>query len=170
MKVYSSLTAAIVLAISTNTGYGQHGDPNPPTNVQSVQDHGHATVGPHHGSLIELGAEEYHAEFVHDEASGKVTIYILDSAAVSAVPIAATEIAINLKHDGKAEQFVLRAAPDAGDPAGMSSRFLSSDPELGEDLEHDGADAKLVVKIKGKSFRGTIVHDHHDDQQEDHDH
>lgn len=131
-------------------------------------DHGHASEGPHHGSLIELGGEEYHAEFVHDEDAGTVTIYILDGAAKEAVAIDSPDIAINLKHDGKGEQFKLAASPDKGDPQGKSSRFVSTDKELGEDLEHEDADASLVLKINGKSYRGAIAHDH--DHDDDHKH
>ena len=43
-------------------------------------DHAHPSEGPHHGSLIELGNEDYHGELVHDHATGSVTIYLLDSA------------------------------------------------------------------------------------------
>ncbi len=51
-------------------------DAPPPATVDV---HSHPTEGPHHGTLIELGKEEYHAELVHDDKM--VTIYILDSAA-----------------------------------------------------------------------------------------
>ena len=122
--------------------------------------HDHPTEGPHHGSLIELGNEDYHAELVHDDAAGSVTIYLLDSAVKNAVPIEATELLINMTHDGEAEQFTLAASPDAGDPAGKSSRFVSTDAHLGEDLDHEGAEAKLVVTIAGKQYRGDIHHDH----------
>ena len=39
-------------------------------------DHGHASEGPHHGHLIELGEEEYHAELTHDDATGKVRLFL----------------------------------------------------------------------------------------------
>ncbi|HQZ69109.1 MAG TPA: hypothetical protein PLY87_28675, partial [Planctomycetaceae bacterium] len=58
-------------------------------------DHAHPSEGPHHGDLVELGNEEFHAEVVHGEA-GSVTVYILDSAAKVAVPIDATELTINV--------------------------------------------------------------------------
>lgn len=140
----------------------------PPDSVDlGHDDHDHPSEGPHHGHLIELGDEEYHVEFVHDEKAGTVTIYILDGAAKEAVPIEATEIAINLKHAGKGEQFKLAASPDQGDPEGKSSRFVSNDEKLGEDLEHEDAEAQLVLKINGKSYRGKIEHDH---DHGDHDH
>ncbi len=164
------LSGAISLAGCADSGAdtaktdGTISDP-PPATVDAG--HNHPTEGPHHGSLIELGAEEYHGELVHDEDSGSVTIYILDSAAKVAVPIDATEVTVNLKHDGNAEQFKLAASPDAADPAGKSSRFVSTDSELGEDLHAEDANATLVVMIKGKSFRGAIKHD---DDHAGHDH
>jgi len=132
----------------------------PPETVDDAHAHAHPSEGPHHGALIELGAEEYHAELVHDEESGEVTIYVLDSAASGAVPIDAAEITINITHDGAGEQFELAASPDAGDPEGKSSRFVSNDEHLSEDLHDDHAEATLVLTIDGKSFRGEVQHGH----------
>lgn len=123
-------------------------------------DAAHPEVGPHGGSLIELGKEEFHAELVHDEKAGEVTFYILDGAAKNAVPIDATEVLVNLKHDGKGEQFKVAAKPASGDPAGKSSCFFSADKELAGDLDHVGADPQLVLTIGGKPYRGAIGHEH----------
>jgi len=137
-------------------------------------DHGHAEEGPHQGSLIELGNEAYHAEMVHDEATGTVTVYLLDSAAKTSVPIDATELLVNLTHDSAAEQFKLAANPQENDPEGKSSRFVSTDAELVEDLDLEGVEAKLVTTIAGKQYRGDIHHDHeghqHGEGEHDHDH
>ncbi|MCA9174433.1 MAG: hypothetical protein KDB14_08105 [Planctomycetales bacterium] len=119
---------------------------------------GHPTEGPHHGELIELGNEEYHAELLHDDSS--VTIYILDSGAAKQTPIDAGELMVNLTHDGKPEQFKLLADPDAGDPEGKSSRFLLKDETLAHAIDEPGAEPKLVVTIAGKSYRGEMAHDH----------
>ncbi|MDX1924889.1 MAG: hypothetical protein SFV81_00145 [Pirellulaceae bacterium] len=135
-------------------------DMPPPSTVEI---HAHPSEGPHHGSLIELGKEEFHAELVHDDKS--VSIYILDSAAKSAVPIDASDIVINLLHDGKPEQFKLAAMPDAGDPSGKSSRFVSKDAELAGHIDDESAKPKLNVTINGKGYRGVIEHSH-----EGHDH
>jgi len=133
----------------------------------AADEHDHPTEGPHQGSLIELGNEEYHAELVHDDAAGTVTIYLLDSAATVAVPVDAKQLQINLSHDGEAEQFELLATPEAGDPPGKASKFVSSDAELAEELDHEGVQAQLVVSIAGKQYRGAIEHDH---DHEGHDH
>lgn len=145
----------------------QEGGPSASAPPVSVGQDDHPTEGPHHGSLIELGNEEYHAELVHDDAAATVTVYLLDSTAKVAVPIEAMEMQINLSHDGKAEQFELAASPQADDPVGRASKFFSGNAELAEDLDHEGAQAQLVVSIAGKQYRGTIEHDH---DAEEHDH
>lgn len=139
------------------------GDPKASSSGKDAGAHNHPSEGPHHGTLIELGSEEYHAELVHDENT--VTVYILDKTAKISIPIDATDIAINLVHDEKPAQFKLMASPDANDPAGKSSRFSLQDPGLIKELEHDHAGAKLSVLIEGKAYRGEIHHEH-----EGHDH
>ncbi|MCO6435964.1 MAG: hypothetical protein J5J06_02625 [Phycisphaerae bacterium] len=164
---WMTVAGGLLMALTVAAGCNQNasGPAVPPVNGGEGHadhaEHAHATVGPHGGDLIELGNEEYHAELLHDERAGTVTIYILDAHAKAAVPIDATELTINLKHDGQAEQFKLAASPDAGDPPGESSRFTSSDAELGEDLEHEGAEPQLVVTINGKQYRGKIEHGDH---------
>jgi len=138
------------------------------TAASATAEHAHPTEGPHHGDLVELGNEEYHAEIVHS-AGGEVTVYVLDSHAEKAVPIDATEVVINLTHDRQAEQFKLPATPDAGDPAGKSSKFSLKDEELAGDLDAEGTAAKLVVSISGKSYTGKIEH-HHEGEGHDHAH
>ena len=132
--------------------------------------HFHPTEGPHQGELVELGNEEYHAELVHDDAAGIVTAYVLDSSAKLAVPISATEILVNLSHDGHAEQFALAASPQSSDPSGKSSRFVSTNAELAEDLDNDAVTAQLVVKIRGKQYRGAIGHGHDHGEGHHHEH
>ncbi len=139
------------------------GSSPPPTKDTTHTEHAvddHPSEGPHGGSLIELGTEEYHAEFVHDDAAKSVTIYILDSTAKVNEPIDAAEITINLQHEGRGEQFTLSASADSSDPVGKSSRFVSTDAELGEELDHEDAEPQLAVKIDDKSYRGTIEHKH----------
>ena len=144
---------------SSNGGSTVMTEAPPETTVRA--EHAHPSEGPHHGDLVELGNEEYHAEVVHGEG-GSVTVYILDSAATAAVPIDATELTINITHDGNAEQFKLPADADASDPEGKSSRFTLKDEELSSDLDSHDAAARLVVTIEGKSFSGKIVHSHDD--------
>jgi hypothetical protein len=134
--------------------------------------HAHPSEGPHHGDLVELGNEEFHAEVVHDEDHGTLEIYILDGDAAKQVANDATELTINVTHDGQPEQFTLVAKPDDGDESGKSSRFVSEDNELAAHLHEEGTNPRMVVKINGKSYRGEITHDHdhagHDHGHDDH--
>jgi hypothetical protein len=136
---------------------------------EANHEHEHAREGLHGGSLIELGNEEYHAEIVHDDQARTVTVYLLDAAAKASVPIDTTDMTINLKHEGRGEQFKLAAAPDQSDPQGKSSRFVSSDAELAEDLDREDAGAQLAVTINSKPYRGAIEH-HHGHDEDDHEH
>ena len=95
------------------------------SSTPGASEHAHASAGPHGGSLIELGEEEYHAELVHDEATGTVTVYFLDSAAKAAVPIDATEVVINRKYAGRGEGVKLAAPADSNALPGNASRFDS---------------------------------------------
>lgn len=174
LNTYSILTTAVLLSAGfagcqQDTTDGPQ-NANPAPSVDAHDDHGHAhpTEGPHHGDLIELGNEEYHAELVHDETAGTVTIYVLDGGAVQQVPIKAAEVTINANRDGTPVQFQVPASPDESDPEGKSSRFVSSDQELAEHLDEEGADARLVLTINGKSYRGEIAHNH--DHGHDHAH
>ncbi|TWT43497.1 hypothetical protein [Botrimarina hoheduenensis] len=162
-----ALGSCVAVSALVGCDSSQNSGPVSPAAPVGVSQADHPTEGPHHGSLIELGAEEYHAELVHDDAAATVTVYLLDSEAKVSVPIDAKEIQINLSHDGQAEQFTLAASPEASDPAGSASKFFSGDAELAEDLDHEEAQAQLVVSIGGKQYRGAIQHDH-DDEEHDH--
>lgn len=143
----------------------------PPPTMDDHDDHGghnHPSEGPHHGDLVELGNEEYHGEVVHNDDAGILEIYILDGSAIKQVAIDATELTINISHEGQPEQFTLTAKPDEGDEVGKSSRFVSDDKELMEHLDEEGTNPRMVVKINGKSYRGEITHSHdhgHDDHK-----
>ncbi|MFK7818373.1 MAG: hypothetical protein AB8G99_06630 [Planctomycetaceae bacterium] len=142
--------------------------------------HDHPSEGPHHGDLIELGHDEYHAELLHPEheedhsdrrddeshATDVITVYVLDSSATKTVAIEAAEVTLNLMHDGKPAQFKLPAQPTEADAGGKSSRFSSNDKELlGHFHDSDHMDGTLVVTINGKSYRGDLAHDHGDSHQ-----
>ena len=130
--------------------------------------HEHPSEGPHHGHLIELGNEEYHAELVHDDST--VTIYLLDGAAKNPIAIEATDVTINLKHGDKPEQFKLTAAHQEGDAEGTASRFQSSDSHLASHMDDAASEAKLSVTINGTPYSGIMSHSHagHDHAHDDH--
>ena len=138
--------------------------PAPSSSPATDHDHakeGHAEEGPHHGHLIELGEEEYHAELTHDESSKTVTVYLLDKEAKAPVAIADAEIVLNLVADGQPTQVKLAAAPQEGDPAGQSSRFSVTDEKVLETLEAPKTTCRVNVTINGKAYSGTVEHHEH---------
>ncbi|MEX2186369.1 MAG: hypothetical protein WD875_06235 [Pirellulales bacterium] len=133
-------------------------------------EHDHPSDGPHKGVLIELGDEEYHGEVVHDDATHKVTVYILDSEAKNAVPVEAKDVTINVVADGKGSNFAVPAMPLDGESDGKSSRFELTDEQLCDGMGAEGAEARLTVHIAGKQYQGKIsVHDHDHDKHPGHD-
>lgn len=163
LSIVRNLSVALLVAFAGCSNEQTPSGGGKPTPTADA--HNHPTTGPHGGQLIELGKEEYHVEMLHDDASGTVTFYVLDGTAKKATPIDAVELVINLKHDGKPEQFKVAAQRDPADPDGKSSRFVSTDKELAEDLDAKGSEAELVVTIGGNQFRGSLAHDHADDKK-----
>ena len=127
--------------------------------------HDHPSEGPHHGQLIELGREEYHAELVHDDEKHLITVYLLDAQAKQAVPIEQSELVINLTAQGKPHQYKLAAAPLEGEASGQSSRFQASDEALAEALDSEGAKGRFNLTINGRPYVGNIEHHDHDDHE-----
>lgn len=134
------------------------------------EEHAHPAEGPHHGVLVELGAEEFHAEVVHENDAGGVTVYLLDSTAKEAVFSEATEIVINLKHGDKPEQYTLTAKTTEGQAAGKNSEYSLSSKELLDALHDESTTAKLSLTINGKPYAGTIEHADHADHSDHADH
>jgi hypothetical protein len=146
----------------------------PPATVEAGHEghdhsaHGHPTEGPHHGALVELGNEEYHAEVVHDDATGTVTVYLLDSHAEKTVTTTATQATINLKHGDSPEQYKLAAQPEEGNPAGQTSRFTLTDKELVKHLDEVASAAKFNITIGDTPYSGVIPADDHAAHGHDH--
>lgn len=133
-----------------------------PSVQKSGHAHAHPTEGPHHGTLIELGKEDYHAELVHDDAANTVTIYILDGAAKDAVPIDAKQLTLNLLVGGKPQQFQLAASPQPADPEGRCSAFGCTSEPMCKALDAKGTTGRVNVEVSGKRFVGKLGgHTHH---------
>jgi len=135
----------------------------PPKTVDA-QDHDHEHVhhGPHNGHLMEIGGEEYHAEWTHDE-SGKVTFYILDSGAKKEVPLESDKITIDVKiGDNPPKSYELAAVNPL---AGKASAFEITDKHfasLFDQLKSSGIVLTLHANIGGKQFDQVIKEHEHE--------
>ena len=125
-------------------------------------DHSHPVHGPHGGHLVELGEEEYHAEWLHDD-TGKVTVYILDGHVEKEVPIAAESLEVIVKIGEKElAPYTLDAVDPTGDPP-KTAKFETVNQELAGGLSGlgEGVEATLKIGIDGKAFVGAFEAHHH---------
>jgi hypothetical protein len=160
-RTYAGLGLTLAaLAALTLTGCPRANHSEKPV---TKDDHGHEHVhsGPHKGHLMEIGGEQYHAEWIHDE-SGKVTFYILDSEAKKEVAIDADEITIDVKiGDNPPKTYKLAAvAPQDG----KSAAFEIIDKQfeaLFDQLKSSGLALTLHVNINGKQFDEPIKEHEH---------
>lgn len=167
-RVFSLVLLSVAFAGFALTGCNGNNAAKAPSTAAEKgghNEHEHPSEGPHHGDLIELGKEEYHAELVHDDATHTVTVYVLDSAAKAAVPIDAKGLVINLVAAGKPQQFMLPAKPDAKDPAGQCSCFSLTNEALCEALDDKATTGRINIEVKGKAFVGKIEPHEHDDHK-----
>jgi hypothetical protein len=124
--------------------------------------HDHAHHGPHGGELMGIGNEEYHAEWKL-EGDGKVTFYILDSAAKADVPIAAEKITIDTKVNDVEASYDLLAVNPSSDEM-KTAQFEITDVQLEGVLESlsDKVIATLNVEINGTPYSQKIEKEAHD--------
>ncbi|MGE0759630.1 MAG: hypothetical protein AB7F89_04395 [Pirellulaceae bacterium] len=124
--------------------------------------HGHPETGPNGGHLVEFETEEFHAEWLHDDDSGKLTIFILDGPAKAVVPISADHVTIEKTIGDKTESYQLAATDrPAGETKG--AKFEIVDKPLIEALKTagQGVEARLTVDIEGRTFAGKFEHQDH---------
>jgi hypothetical protein len=129
----------------------------------------HDEPGPHGGQIIEIGAKDHHAEFVQDEQSHKVGVYVLDGDAITSTPIESKSVVIDITRDGETTKYELPALPQSGEPDDTSSYFEIADEGLSKILsgESDAENirAELRIQIGEGPFVGFInigddVHEH----------
>ena len=149
-----------------------------PTNDKSVKPgdgkteehaHEHPAEGPHGGHLVELAEagkeskEEYHAEWTHDDATGKVTVYILDGKAKETVPIAADTVVIKVKAGDETDSHDLAAVDRTTGDKPTAFKFEIESKELLGKLETlKAVSATVHVDVNGKPYEGKIEEHEHD--------
>jgi hypothetical protein len=133
--------------------------PAPPADAGHGHAHAHHEAGPHGGHLIGLGQEEFHAEWLHDDESGLITVFILDEHAESEVE--AGQVAIDVKIGDSSNQHQLNTVDASA--GGAAVRFELTDKSLIEALKMagQGTDAKITVEIEGQAYTGNFeAHSH----------
>jgi hypothetical protein len=158
----TAVTLAVVCGVSC--GGGTSGPPastetgRPAVTAGSAapaeeEEEGHAHDAPHGGSLVELGDEFAHLEVVLDGASGRLTVYVLDGEAERPVRLAADDLTMEVRLDGRPALAVrLPAVANAltGEVVGDSSQFQAEVPELTGVTAFSGTLG--TVSVRGQIF------------------
>lgn len=121
--------------------------------------HDHEAAGPHGGHLIELGEEEYHLEWSHDDETKTLTFYVLDSAGKEEVKIPGENLQVNVTVEGNTKSWDVPAVRADGEET--TAKFETADPDLFALLEAEEAAATVDVEVDGKPYQGKIEHHHH---------
>ena len=129
-------------------------------------EHAHVHHGPHNGHLMEIGEEEYHAEWTDDE-SGKVTFYFLDGEAKKEVPVEAEEITIEVKIGDKEPILYKLAAVNLQDKKASTFELVDKNLQGVLDTLSEGVSAKFPsLTIGGKNFENLKIEEHKHDEHE----
>ena len=166
---------SIVLVVAAFIGFiGGSGGCNSPTatkgggEAKPEGEHAHVHHGPHNGHLMEIGEEEYHAEWTDDE-SGKVTFYFLDGEAKKEVPVGSEQLTIAVTIQGKEPVSYTLTAVNPQD--GKASAFEIVDKNLQGVLDSLSSGVTAVfpkLTIGGKTFENLKIEEHKHDEEHKH--
>ena len=87
--------------------------------------HHHEHKPPHGGAPVELGAEEYHVEFVLDGPAGKLQAFVMDGELENFVRIDAASLKLTARVSGRQEELALQPVANnaTGEKVGDTSLF-----------------------------------------------
>ena len=150
--------AALIVAGCNNSSDTNTQKPATPADPHAGHDH--SSLGPHGGHILELGEEDYHAEWRFNNDSGEVTIYLLDAEAKKAVTTTAKTISVQVTHGDDVSDYELPAINQSDEDPPTTSEFELVDTVLLELLKAvgHGIDATLKVVIEDKEYSGPFGH------------
>ncbi len=126
-----------------------------PSPKPTAKVHAHPEHGPHGGTLIEWGDEEYHGEFTVDHDKKETVVYVLDGSAAKAPdlkPEDLTEMVLLLKNVTPQVRIELRYDPERSGEKGLA--FVGTHEALAQETEFRG---ELSGKVKGKPYVGDFA-------------
>lgn len=120
--------------------------------------HGHDHVAPHGGTVVVLGDEAFHLEFVRDAAAGTLTGYVLDAHLENFIRLAAPEMVLIAIVNGAPQSLSLFAVanPATGETQGDSSEFVGQADWLKTTPEFEAVLATITVR--GVTFSDVRFH------------
>jgi len=110
--------------------------------------HRHEHKPPHGGAPVELGAEEYHVEFVRDEAAGKLQAFVMDGELENFVRIPDESLEVTAQISGHPEKLVLLPVANhaTGEKVGDTSLFEAQADWLKTTATFDAVLSRVTVR------------------------
>jgi hypothetical protein len=142
------VTSAATLAVLVATGCGRkstHGD-------HDHAGHAHEHVAPHEGTVVVLGDEAFHLEFLRDADAGTLTAYVLDAHLESFIrlPMPGFQVVALPTSNPRALEFKAVASAATGETVGDTSQFVAQADWLKTTAEFDAVLTSLT--IRGTTF------------------
>lgn len=156
------MVVPLVLALAMPGSFMLGCKVRPPSPKPTAKAHAHPEHGPHGGTLIEWGDEEFHGEFTVDHEKKETVVYVLDGSAAKAPdlrPEDITEMVLVLKNVTPQVRIELRYDPERSGEKGIA--FVGTHETLAQETEFRG---ELSGKIKGKPYVGDFA------EKKDHQH
>lgn len=126
---------------------------SPPAPPPSSTPAGHAHAAPHGGSLVELGEEFAHLELVWDQASGRLSVFVLDGEASNGVRLQRKELV--LTSGGQKYTLLPVASSLSGETENDTSHFQGT---LGELRGKNAWEAELLeITVRGTKFEHVDI-------------
>jgi hypothetical protein len=129
--------------------------PAPTASAPTASSHTHHHTAPRGGTLVELGDEFAHLEFVFDAGAGRLTAYVLDGEAERGVRIAQDAIVLRLDATGEAIRLEPVAGVLTGETVGDTSQFEAVSPALAGARQIVGV--VEAVTVRGQAFQNVAV-------------
>ena len=111
----------------------------------------HEHHAPHKGTLVEFGEEFAHLELVIDQATGKISGYVLDGEAEKPIRVAQTEIVLKVAKEDFSVTLKAVANDLSGEKVGDTSEFEGQSDKL-KGLKNFDA-LVVAITVKGKEFK-----------------
>lgn len=166
MKNYRTSSAALLLfLVAALAACSPHTSEKP-----AAKKGGHVHVAPHGGLLVEVGEHQFNLEFVHDEASGRLSVYTLDAHAenFTRTSMSSFEVVISAGGEVRTVTFLPVASPASGETVGDTSQYDATDPWLKD--KHAFAAIVPKIDLKGTMFTDILFRFSEDDDDHDHEH
>ena len=148
--IWTAILAVFIAHISCEKE-GEHRREHEETHENEAH---HEHIAPHGGTLVVLGDEFAHIEFVLDQTTGKLTGYLLDGEAEKSVRLSQKTIELKVHREDSGAEFTLQLSAMAnvltGETEGDTSQFeAQSDALKGASEFH----AEIVsIEVMGQAF------------------